>query len=233
MIQRKIKIYSLIYSLIFVTCCHRTGNVNSLQTALPKASVFVEKYGQVVSKKELSYLNYLQNRLSQVLVKSSRKNKNYKILLLNTKIPIASYAGEQIILISKGILVPAQYEAEFAFILAHEMAHQHLGHNPDDSNENNSSTAYFSTSDESDEIDADRLAIATIAAAGYDPRYSISALRKVYSYAAPYILNDNNYPSLDKRVSEIESFMESSGWRPPGTINRKEYADFRRNLMSK
>ena len=214
----------VIYLFFLVLCgCSTSPKHSNLNKSLPKASAYVEKFGQIVSAREVHYLEYVQNRLSGVLSKSSQSSKNFKTILLNTKLPIASFAGDEMILLSRGIIISLQSEAGLAFILAHEMAHEHLRHDPE-------TGTFFQDENEDREIDADRLAVATMSAAGYDPRYSISALREVYRYAAPYIVDKNSYPSLEKREAEIANFIDSSGWEPPGTINRREFTEFRKSL---
>jgi predicted Zn-dependent protease len=207
---------------LLISGCVKTTNQGSLQS-LPKANAYVENYGQIVSANETRYVEYLQNRLASVLELTSKAPTHFQVILLDTKRPIASYAGGDLIILSKGIVIGLQSEAELAFILAHEMAHQHLGHDPE---------VLLDKKDEGTEIEADRLAAATIIAAGYDPRMAISALKNSYRYATPYLVEDDYYPSLEKRIDTLIEFLETTGWQPPGTVNRREFRDFRAALAN-
>ena len=210
--------------VVILSACGSKEQRTTRAEAIAKTRFFVDRYGQIVSPKQRIYLTYLQNRLTAAFDKSFTKNEQFEIVLLNTRYPIAASAGGGVVMISKGVVNALQNEAELAFILAHEMSHQYLNHRPP------AIDGFFPEMDEKIELEADRLAAAAMSVAGYDPRYAITALKNTYHYAGSLISEKKDYPSLEKRVKEISSLISSSGWQPPGTVNRREFVDFRKSL---
>lgn len=215
---------SLICCFLLLSCSPRR-NESSRSDSLLKASIFVQRYGQITNQSQNNYLKYLQERLADALKKGSHRQQDYTVILLNTNHPIAASVGDGVILISKGIIKSLMTEAELAFIMSHEMAHFYLRH---EISENPESPVGI---DETKELEADKLAFATIAAAGYDPRFAIPALKNTYRYSMNLLLDSEAYPSLEVRENQIHELIQSSGWNPPGSINRSDFKEFRRSLF--
>lgn len=204
--------------------CASKHSSASRSEGLLKARAYVQRYGQITNTAPNDYLRYLCERISKALSKGSYREQDFNVILLNTAQPIAASVGGGIVLLSRGIVRSLNTEAELAFILAHEMAHQHLGHKIPDSPETAASI------DENKELEADRLAFATIAAAGYDPRYATAALKHTYQYSMNMLLDYADYPSLQARAEQISQLVKTSGWNPPGSISRAEFKKFKRTI---
>lgn len=193
--------------------------------SLAKAGALVERYGQIVGQEQKGYLLYLQNRLAYVMNRGQDEPRIYRTILLNTRLPLAASAGGGIILLSRGIVQALQNEAELAFVIAHEMAHHQLGHAEFDTG-----PVHIDNHDEDSELEADRFAVAVMAAAGYDPHLAVTALKNAYRFSSRYLDESRKYPALEKRQQHIIAFIKSSKWRPPGTVNRTEFKYFKRSL---
>jgi hypothetical protein len=79
------------------------------------------------------------------------------------------------------------------------------------------------------ELDADRWALGIMALAGYDPRAAGSALIRGYALLPPGAPLEH-YPAVEERVRAVEEQIVKSGWRPPGTVDRREFRQIQRML---
>jgi predicted Zn-dependent protease len=195
-----------------------------------------EQYGVLEDPLTKRYLEGIVVRLSSAVVSRQRRGSTNSdlpsITLLASLKPVALAPNPGVILISQGMLRVVANEAELAFVLAHEMAHQQLDHT-DLQVDKLSSSARKEL-----ELAADQRAIAVMAAAGYDPRAAFSALQRtdLQSRAhepSSHALTTSNYPDLDERQNAALTFLNNSGWLPPGTINRRDFVMIQRRLLSR
>jgi hypothetical protein len=111
---------------------------------------------------------------------------------------LEAHAAPGIVYVSRGMLIALRDEAELAAVLAHQLAHALAGHADQIRAEGESSR--------DDELQADALAVAFVARAGYDPRAVLSATRAIAA-------EDADNPSWDARVDRIALLAHA---RPTG-----------------
>jgi hypothetical protein len=61
-----------------------------------------------------------------------------------------------------------------------------------------------------------------MALAGYDPRPAVQALAHLHRAASDWT-TDPSYPDFTTRLATLQSAIYSSGWQPPGTIDRRDF----------
>jgi predicted Zn-dependent protease len=219
-----LKISFLFFVFFFSSCSSHTINEDKAQSSLQRASKLVEQYGQVISTDETNYINALGLRLESPLVKIGKSVAPFKIILLDTQKSIATSLGSYVVTVSSGLIKHLSTESELAFVIAHEMSHEILGH-----------TEHMSLDNETEqpelELEADSFAIVILTAAGYDPRYAEQGLRNVYKYSQSIPLSEYGYPTLEERIDNIRSKINEIEWTPPGTINRRAFNLFKLGLM--
>jgi hypothetical protein len=81
------------------------------------------------------------------------------------------------------------------------------------------------------EEEADSLAVGLLAISGYDPRYAASALQNAYGKTA-LEGHAGGYPELSRRQRLVQEMIEQSKWRPPGTVDRREFVKVQRLLAT-
>ncbi len=223
--------------LLGLFCCGPRSYDPRLEetSALLHTRILTRKYGELSGIFYRDYLGYLEQRLSQASNRADPSAvSSYKFVLLNAAEPFAFSAGGGIVLVSKGLVLSLKSEAELAFVLAHELAHQTLGH-----------TANYQQEPDYDELvpdlglnswqkeaesEADLHALGIIALAGYDPRVAINALVNAYRLIGERGETET-HPKLSARISAIRAAIEESEWTPPGTIDRRAFQRFRRTLL--
>ena len=119
----------------------------------------------------------------------------FQIIVLNADIPLAFTAGGGIILISKGLLLKLHDEGELAFIVAHEIGHEILGHTAEIRSGSTSDTF------KSHELEADAFALKSIGSAGYPPDSAIKAV--AHSYRELWSI-EGDHPSAEARIKALE-----------------------------
>lgn len=195
------------------TSNYRQGVLHSKQ--------LVAQYGQLENPFVRDYFGYLTGRLLDALRRHKPQADGFQVVLLATDQPMGFSAGGGFILVSRGLLLSLSSEAELAFIVGHEVAHQQLGHLDD-----------LSSVDElgpGAELAADRFAVSLMALAGYDPRLALQALRNAYGVKSSWG-HFGRYPQLDDRLVAIRSQLSKSDWQPPGTVNRRDFVMLQRLL---
>lgn len=224
--KKNFSILTLFFIIFFTACSssHNTIKSDEYRQGLLLTREMTNRFGEYYGN--LDYLVYIKGRLLQHIPDSS--DTSYKIVVLNSNDLMAFSPGGGYILISKGLIKRCKKEAELAFIIAHEISHQYLGHttlisgtiNPADRNPY--SKKY--------ELAADKLAIAMLASAGYDPNLSISALISAYYYMPAVKETNLSHPDLEERIASIKSAIATANWQPPGTIDRRSYQVFLKSI---
>lgn len=212
----------LVMCASLLAACSR-GPAPAPVEAMLQTEILLKQYGGRVDLPFVNeYLSYLNQRLGQGL--ESGTPDGLDIILLRSTRPVAFAPGRRSVLVSAGLIRLLNSEAELAFVLAHEIAHHELGH-----------TLQYSASDAATaelrpelELAADRFAVATMAAAGYDPRAAVSALRNAYSHQQAGATA--SHPLLQERLTSIGDMIQSSGWLPPGTLDRRSFKQIKQLL---
>ncbi|MBX7138976.1 MAG: M48 family metallopeptidase [Oligoflexia bacterium] len=221
---------ALLPVLIFAGCAagKRTSSAQSEMHARVESEAIVQNFGAVETEGVRSYLAYLEQRLSLAAARiPNAEAAHYHFILVNSNDPLALSLGGYRVIISKGLVRALSNEAELAFVLAHELAHQKLGHahllEEESSRQNGELPAA--------EIEADRFAVGLIALAGYDPRSGAGAL--VHAYRANGLAeNRSTHPALESRLNAVLHAVLESKWQPPGTIDRRAFRMLQRDLST-
>lgn len=175
-----------------------------------------------------SYLSYLSKRVANGLPENQRLQIFPSLLKSKKAFAYSTSSGK--VLLSSALVLRLANEAELAFVMAHELSHISLGH---------SAKAIYNLDGQQRqdyEMQADKMAVGIIALAGYDPRTASHAIMHAYSQSA--FINptaketSGDYPELQTRVTAVDTYVFSSAWRPPGTIDRRDFKLFIAALRS-
>jgi hypothetical protein len=147
-------------------------------------------------------------------------------MILNVREALAFSTGpistnRATLVLSRGLIRRLQVEAELAFVIAHEVGHLVLEHHAEGGD------LKVPEYRKDFEEQADRFAVGLLAAAGYDPHFASSALLHAYDRNS---VEDKLYPDLGSRIAAVREEVSESGWRPPGTIDRRDFQRLRRLL---
>lgn len=173
---RQLFLALLIISTSLSACLPAVTNEDDYQEGLLHSQDLSMRYGHIQGKFESGYMEYLRKRLTAAIPDEYHDDTVYRFVLINSSESLAAAAGGGFILISRGLIQHLDSEAELAFILSHELAHQYLGHTKLHLAKTRSCFMYDYEPEL--EIDADKYAIAMMVVAGYDPRPAVLALEK-------------------------------------------------------
>lgn len=234
-----------IFSL-FLFSCSRIPQVteDEVEQAALQVNYLTGKYGVVAERAADEFVSYIEQRLLDALLYKHRFQ--YQFVLLKTHEPFAFSPGGGYIIFSTGMVRAVNNEAELAFVLAHELAHQELGHTSlvqhswDVETQSGELKARYQTGQPGSapkeiakqqemELEADKFAVGLIALAGYDPRISPHALMHSYSHLRRKNL-ERTHPEISTRIQAIQDQIAKSGWAPPGTIDRWSFRRFKSAL---
>ncbi len=212
-ISKKITICFL---LLLSIGCSSTTYVDDYKEGILLTREMISRYGEYNDAPR--YVTYIRMRITKGIPHNDRTN--YKIVILNTDTPLAYSPGGGFVLVSRGMIKQCANEAEFAFVLLHEIAHKMLGHTAIKRD-----SGYKFSKDL--ELEADKKAVGLLAAADYDPRAAISALMNTYAYS---ITESASHPEINERIDAIRRTIQDSNWQPPGTIDRRGFRVFKSYL---
>jgi len=210
------------YSVIWFICCavfcgcspRRVDVATAHHHATAQTAELQRRYGEVSDRGAELYVRGIVHRLVQNYPQRPSEVESYRVVLLRTLEPIAVAPGNKTLIVSRGLMLQLSNEAELAFILAHELAHELLAHplERDRSPENRRAL----------ELAADRLGLGLVAVAGYDPRPAVQALAHLQRMNDLWS-TDPNYPDFVNRLAGLQTAIYSSQWQPPGTIDRRDF----------
>ena len=215
------------FLVCWLGCAPVKPTLTEYEHGLSASEQLIDRFGQRADSSHDDYLRYLKDRLTGAIPRKRPMRFQYEFILLEDPAPAAFSPGGGFILFSKGLIKSLANEAELAFVLSHEIAHQQLGH-----------TALLISRPEALadrpyqrelELRADEYAVGLIALAGYDPRVCPFALTRSYR-ALDHIPLDAGYPDLDTRLSAIHVLLKNSAWQPPGTLDRRAFQQLRLSL---
>ncbi|MCB0354350.1 MAG: M48 family metallopeptidase [Bdellovibrionales bacterium] len=205
---------------VFVFVCCLSGCSSHKKTAL-NPHVVAEKVrneqGYYSSRWLDDYGNYLCERLHAALPEP----RTCRISFVRGSTPFAVSPGAGEILISRSMIAHLANEAELAFVLAHELAHQRLEHFDDPSERTEIIPEH--------EEEADQLALGIVATAGYDPRAGVALLSRL-EWSHNQLNAAASHPTLQQRLQAASQEVRDSGWRPPGTVQRRDFIALKRAL---
>lgn len=168
---------------------------------------YVEQYGRVESNEIASYIELIISRLGLSSLKS-------KVIILASEKPIAFTPGGEYILLSKGLLRVLDNEAEFAFVLAHELGHlQYAHHQRAKEGDNGDERREL-------EFEADIFALKALKISGYALSAGPSAIKGVHLSAEGDLAC---YGDAFKRSERLSKGLGALG---PGALNTRAYKRF-------
>lgn len=184
-------------------------------------SALLQEFGELRQPAAAAFMRYVLDRLGSA-VPPTYPRQDCSVTLLASRRPIAVSFGGCEMALSSGLITSLGSEAELAFIVAHEMGHAYRGHAVSNHREQSGKRSAL-------ELDADTWGLGVMALAGYDPRAATNALVRGYALLPPGAPLDQ-YPAMEERVRAVEEQIVRSGWRPPGTIDRREFRQIQRVL---
>ena len=218
------------YSAIILICClivgcapRRLEPTAAAHRATHQTAELARQYGIVNAPGAELYIAALVTRLLQSYPQRTTAIESHRVVLLRTLEPIAVAPGNNTLVVSRGLLLQLSNEAELAFILAHELAHELLGHTLELERSPESRRAF--------ELAADRFGLGLVALAGYDPRPATQALAHLQRMNDLWAI-DLNYPDFTSRLASLQTAIYASNWQPPGTINRRDFQKLHATLCN-
>lgn len=211
-------LYSLPYSPIFLKSCVvlllgiiMSGCASSGPTELEKIAATESHVLQL--RTDYVELNhpFINQYFSDIRARLATRSKLRQgpTLVFASNRRFAYSAGNGVIVLSTQLIRSLSNEAELAFVIAHELAHDKLKHSE--------------RADEAEvalEKEADSYATGAIALAGYDPRAALSALSNTHRFG---VSEAPTHPKLEERLAKIHKEIRDSGWTPPGTLHKRDF----------
>lgn len=194
---------------IFLASC---SNQKTSQRNQISIGAILSKYPQFEDPITLTQIRRVKSRIMMGLDLDQPE-----ILVLATNEPIASAVNPRTLIISRGMLVRLQSEAELAFVLAHEIAHIIFHHD---------FTVRDSQRIPQEELEADKKALEILSSAGYDPKQSAALIMRE--------ARDSPQSSYPERVTRLQSLLISWAQSPlPGITSTREFDTALFRLKSK
>jgi predicted Zn-dependent protease len=223
-------ISSFILSLMLVSCSSKLQS-----TAQQKRThdyqlnrTLSDRCGEIASGSSSRVIEFLSTRLIAAANRITPLRYPVKLKFVACSEPLAFSLGAGSIIFSQGLVKKLPFESQLAFVLAHELGHEALGH-LEQLPENLSSETPIETSQRLEQ-EADQFALKVLIVAGYDPRSSMSTIEALMdTKTADLALG--GYPSLRSRQEVLVHFLNASQWQEPGIINRRDYNKLRSELM--
>lgn len=218
-----------VLTLVFGLGCSSGGQsgADEFEISILRSRELRNRYGEIQDPRLQAYNQYLCSRLVRAVQRSEREglmSTKCQMVFLNERAPLAFSLGNGKVAVSRGLIVRMRNEAELAFVIAHEISHDTLGHE----------AQIFAVGDyllEQErqiglELEADRYALGIVALAGYDPRASIEAIVSA-SGIHDWGTTAGTHPSIEMRHKAAWNQFEKSGWMPPGTVEKREFKKIR------
>lgn len=213
-----------IFFILFLNACsnHPQNFDGPPLSPLPVLRKYVEQFGALSAE---SLDGYFQTKISRLSSFTPPKTSvQFSVTLLNTSRAIAFTPGGGFIIISKGILEHLHHESEFMFLLAHEIAHEVLGHTHSEN--------LFSSDAQAREIlelQADQYASSLLSMAGINPSYGLQAL----SDAHDGFLEEQYssvYPSLEVRRDALTKVLSDLPFQDYPPEENSNFLKIKRSL---
>jgi predicted Zn-dependent protease len=226
----------ILISLFFSGCAGKPplSHEAQLNAALRTAKWLGNNYGFVENKDLYSLLIKVTGRLNDAVsnLYPGYSNYDWTVLVIESKEPNAFSLGEGIIVITKGLILEIDNEAELSAIIAHEMSHQLLGHCRDAltataNNKQNSPKYLFSLQQE---LDADAIAINLLVSARYNPQAMLSALTIGYRQKNRIVAEENQNWLIERTSALTERLKKLHVYYPTLTTNTREFNKIKKEL---
>ncbi len=158
------------------------------------------------------------------------QNYPWHVLVIKSDTPNAFSLGAGVIVLTRGMIRETRTEAELASVIAHEMAHQLLGHTQRALEESleaqHAPHAVFSLQDE---IDADRVGLKLLDVGRYDVQHAVFALSIAYRSLEDNVAHHD--PAwLHQRLARMHQEIAQYQRPLPSTVSSREFNKVRRRL---
>ncbi len=167
---------------LWVGCAQSTSVAGDCQDERERARIVAREINEQWPLRSADYVTELVEAVVWRLA-TVEQQRRWEIVVFRSRKAEAYSIGDSRIYISDGTVRACETESELAAILAHEMAHQVLGHfcaGAGASLGRARSMGSISLGiDKSKELAADRFGLDLIARGGYDPRAALSIVRRV------------------------------------------------------
>lgn len=206
---------------LFLSCSPQQHGEGTLQ-ARAQFQALKNELRLVTSSENSVFLKNASTTLQRTLP-VSYKHIHPSILIVASGQGIAVTSPDAEILLSTTFLSAISTEAEFLFVVAHELAHTLLKHTARAQDQNQAELSAFQ---QQAELEADRFAVQLLIRAGYDPREASRALALAYRLRG-VTPDTSSHPEFAERVFAIESVIVHSQWQPPGIRNSRRFSKFK------
>ena len=187
-----------------------------------------DRCGEISSETSTRVLAFMSSRLVSASNRVRPLRYPIRLKFVACSEPLAFSLGTGSIIFSQGLVQKLTLESQLAFVIAHELGHEALGH-LEQLSHNSSSETPTATSRRLEQ-EADQFALKVMIVAGYDPHSAISAIEALM-HNKNTDMAYGGYPSLRSRQETLQHFLEASQWQGPGIINRRDYSKLRSELL--
>lgn len=230
--------------LAFASCSAPLSTRVETDASLATSEWLDNQYGTNQSSDVRKLLSRVSTRLTQTLnglaleresklaLEGKLQSYDFEVLLLRDPNPNAFSVGSGIIYITEGLLARLGSEAELAAVMAHELAHQLLGHTREaiqSQGLTQQESPSFSYSLKR-EIEADTLSLKILKVARYDLRHAETALSIGYR-ESDSLVSSAPPDWLSARMANIEQRIPELGAFLPATENSREFNKVKRRLF--
>ena len=224
--------YLCLLLFLMLAACSKTLSDQEYEAASQRsANWFAQNYELIHDKQVMQYFDELTSRLDRSAqyerasdgASRHTNGKPWTILVAKSKSPNAFSLGSRTIVVTTGLLTILDTEAELAAVIAHEMAHELLGHTREQYPTDNSPRPNIVFEPEH-ELAADELSIQIINHAAYDARGTLMSLARLYRpHGANVVTADRKLANERLGRSYLEVFSHT---RPltPGLIRSRDFA---------
>ena len=245
---RFLSLLFIIPALMLLSAC--STSLTSLEEEEASAATtewLDQKFGMIGDQQFAKFSDRVVSRLANaaqtVHFSSSQKGRlshyRWSAFLLNVPQSNAFSVGSGTIVITRGLVVSLSSEAQFAYVVAHEMAHQILGHTNKalaESKELDVTPAFYFDVDS--EADADRLALYIVGQARYDISQAIPAFYLAYrnqSAGIADINTDVKQHVLETRGANLQGLVAEALQKAPiaSIDNTREFNKTREEIIRK
>jgi len=228
--------YSISLCLLLSACSRTVTLEEEISASQASLRWLGEKYGTSSSPEAVDYLKQITSRINHAapivgLSYTPLQSLNWNVVVINAPDQNAFSLGAGTIVITRTLALSLTTEAELAAVLAHEMSHQYLGHTRRAlAKAKRSPNAPDFSYAQSEELDADTLAVKLLTAARFDPRHAQHAIEIAYRPAERVVASSE---WLRERELNIKREIDSVGYFFPATETSREFERFRRSLVGR
>lgn len=184
--------------------------------------------GEISTESSTREFRYLSEKLVNATNRVTPLRYPLKLKFVACSEPLAFSLGAGSIIFSQGLVKKLPLEAQLAFVIAHELGHEALGHHQQMTGGDDSDSP--SVRARRLEQEADHYALKILILAGYDPQASVTTIEALMNTKQSDLAH-GGYPSLSSRRKTLQHLIFASQWQGPGILNRRDYTKLRQELQ--